>query len=563
MNLIPVTIGRWVTALFLGGLLSAPLIAQSDLPVLPLSQVNRPAGWQLAGSVSSNPDGTLKTASGNTILVGTRDPLPLANPTDDFQMRFELLTTPNTNTSLVLPTGQALSFSQMRDLSRLSKAPGLWQTVEMWYKVGKTNSPAILEKLTLNGVTVREGQLLTGKAAGPVAVLASGGTAAIRNVGYRVMSPRTVAQWNGPLSYTIVEGQFIGSREEAQKKKVLKQDTTALLNYEVSYGQPRQYTLFFSGKLNALQTGDYRFELNRGGQGGVWIDGKEVIPIDHRELGQPSIGNAQLTAGPHDVQVFFSRSWFRPGLGLFVSQAGTRPQPLHALSSLPEPDPVGVISVAPEARPELIRSFVQLPGEKTKRTHSLSVGSPTGLHYTVDLNQMALLQAWKGDFANVTEMWYERGEPQLLEPMGATVRLPVQTPLMVLASETTEWPDSVGENVLRYKGLTVDKQGVPTITYEMAGLAVTDAIRPDGDALTRTLSLTGSPGGGVAYCRIAAGSSLEEVGKGTYAVNDRSYYVRFDPKAKVKLRQSKGKQELLIPVTMKNGTGSVQYAIVL
>ncbi|HLL95852.1 MAG TPA: hypothetical protein VK404_12810, partial [Spirosoma sp.] len=220
-------------------------------------------------------------------------------------------------------------------------------------------------------------------------------------------------------------------------------------------------------------------------------------------------------------------------------------------------------SVAPEAKPELIRSFVQLPGEKTKRTHSLSVGSPTGLHYTVDLNQMALLQAWKGDFANVTEMWYERGEPQLLEPMGATVRLPVQTPLMVLASETTEWPDSVGENVLRYKGLTVDKQGVPTITYEMAGLAVTDAIRPDGDALTRTLSLTGSPGGGVAYCRIAAGSSLEEVGKGTYAVNDRSYYVRFDPKAKVKLRQSKGKQELLIPVTMKNGTGSVQYAIVL
>ncbi|MDB5242085.1 MAG: hypothetical protein JWP57_2710 [Spirosoma sp.] len=551
-----------MAALFLGGLLSAPLFAQSDLPVLPLTQVNRPAGWQLAGALSSNPDGTLKTTTGNNILVGTRDPLTLANPTDDFQMRFEMLTTPNTTISLMLPTGQALSFGQTHDIARLLKAPGLWQTVEFLYKVGKTNSPATLEKLVINGVTVREGQLLTGKAAGPVAVLATGGTAAIRNVGYRVMSPRTVAQWSGPLSYTIVEGQFIGSREEAQKKKVLKQDTTALLNYEVSYGQPRQYTIFFSGKLNALQTGDYRFELNRGGQGGVWIDGKEVIPIDHRELGQPSIGNAKLTAGPHDVQVFFSRSWFRPGLGLFVSQAGTRPQPLHALSSLPEPDPIGVISVTPETKSELIRSFVQLPGEKTKRTHSLSVGSPTGIHYTVDLDQMALLQAWKGDFANVTEMWYERGEPQLLEPMGAKVRLPVQTPLMVLANETTEWPDSVGENVLRYKGLTVDKQGAPTINYELAGLAVTDAIRPEGDALVRTLSLTGSSSG-VPYCRIAAGSSLEEVGKGTYAVNDRSYYVRFDPKAKVKVRQSKGKQELLLPVTMKNGAGSVQYSIVL
>jgi hypothetical protein len=116
--------------------------------------------------------------------------------------------------------------------------------------------------------------------------------------------------------------------------------------------------------------------------------------------------------------------------------------------------------------------------------------------------------------------------------------------------------------VLRYKGLTVDKQGTPTVNYELAGVAVTDAIRPEGDALIRTLSLSGSPSG-VPYCRIAAGASLEEVGKGTYAVNDRSYYVRFDPKAKVKLRQNKGKQELLLPVNMKNGAGSVQYSIVL
>lgn len=568
MNSFSVSTSRWVAALFIGWLASAPLFAQSDLPVLPLSQVNRPAGWQLVGAVASNPDGTLKAdrQPGSAILVGSRDPLPLATPTDDFQMRFEMLTTPGADASLLLPTGQSLGFGSTRDFSRLLKTPGLWQTVELWYKIGKGSKPAMLEKLMLNGVTVREGQALTGKTPGPVAIVAPGGTVAIRNVGYRVLSPRNVAQWSGPVSYTIVEGQFIGSREEARTKKVLKQDTTSQLNYEVSYGQPRQYTIFFGGKLNALQAGDYQFELNQGGQGGVWIDGKEIIPISHRELGQPSVGKATLTAGLHDVQVFFSRSWLRPGLGLFVSQAGTRPQPLHALASLPEPDPVGVISVTPEMKSELIRSFVQMPGEKIKRTHSLSVGSPVGLHYTVDLNQMALLQVWKGDFANVTEMWYERGEPQLLTPMGATVRLPGQTALMVLTSETTAWPDSVGENVLRYKGLAVDKQGAPTITYELAGLTVTDAVNtgldgPQTDALVRTLSLTGSPDG-TPYCRVAAGSLVEEIGKGLYAVDDRSYYVRFDPKAKVKLRQSKGKQELLLPVVMKNGAGSVQYSIV-
>lgn len=551
---------NWLAALSLIWLLTSPLFAQSELPVLPLSQLNRPATWQLVGAVAPRPDGTLKTVPGTTVLVGSRDPLTLAVPTDDFRMRFEMLTTPGADVSLTLPTGQTLSFGQTRDLARLLKAPGLWQTVELWYKTGKANRSATLEKLVLNGVTVREGQVLTGRESGPVSVMASGGTTAIRNVGYRVMSPRSVAQWSGPLSYTIYEGEN-GKRSDLTDKKILKQDTTATLNYEVAYGQPRRYSVLFSGKLNALQAGDYQFDLRQGGIAGLYVDSREVIPPTYHDLGQPETRTVSLTAGLHEMYVFFTRSWARPGLGLFVSQVGTRPQPLHALASLPDPDPVGIISVTPATKSELIRSFVQMPGEKTKRTHSLSVGSPGGYHYTLDLNQMALLQAWKGDFANVTEMWYERGEPQLLTPLGAVVRLPAQSALMVLTNENTAWPDSLSDNTLRYKGLTVDKQGVPTVSYELAGLTVSDAIQSQNDALVRTLSLTGTPDG-TAYCRIAAGMSLEEVGKGLYAVNDRSYYVRFDPKAKVKLRQSNGKQELLLPVEMKNRSGSVQYSIV-
>ncbi len=561
MNKSVLSITRRVGALSVGCLLSASLHAQSDLPPVSLAQLTRPSGWQLVGSVSPNADGSnLRSQPGSNVLTGSSEPLPLLTPTDDFQLRFDVLLSPNADFMLTLPTGQAMSFSSSSDLSRLLKAPGLWQTVDVWYKTGSKKGPAILEKLAINGVTARESYTLKTNTLGPLTVMAKGGTVAVRNVGYRVMSPRNVAQWSSPVSYTIVEGQYITNRDDARSKKVLKQDTTALLNYEVSYGQPRQYTIFFAGKLNALTAGDYQFELNQGGVAGVWVDGKEVIRTDHRELGQPSVGNTTLTAGPHDVQVYFSRSWLRPGLGLYVSQAGTRPQPLHAPASLPEPDPVAVVSVKPDTKSELVRSFVQLPGEKTKRTHSLSVGSPTGLHYTLDLNQMALLQAWKGDFANVTEMWYERGEPQLLTPLGATIRLPAQTPLMVLTNENTVWPDSVSENTLHYKGLTVDKQGVPTIEYDLAGTAVTDVIRAEGNALVRTLTLTGSPDG-TPYCRLAAGSVVNEVGKGLYAINDRSYFIRFDPKAKVKLRQSNGKQELLLPVDMKNGAGSLQYSI--
>lgn len=543
------------------GLLSIATYAQSDLPALQLSQLPRPNGWQLVGSVSAGPDGgALKTQPGSTVLVGSREPLTLATPTDDFRLRFEVLMTPGADVSLTLPGTQPIVLDRSRELARLLKAPGLWQTVEVWYRATGPKGQPVLEKLVLNDVTVREGQTLSGKAAGPVALMAANGSVAVRNVGYRVMQNRSVARWSGPLSYTIYEGEN-GKREELAGKKVLKQDTTAMVNYEVAYGQPRRYSILFSGKLNALQAGEYQFDLHQGGIAGLYVDSKELVPATYHDLGQPTSAKTTLTAGPHDVQLFFTRSWARPGLGLFVSQAGTRPQPLHALASLPEPDPVGVISVKPADKPQLIRSFVQMPGEKSKRTHSLSVGSPAGMHYTLDLNQMALLQAWKGDFADVTEMWYERGEPQLLSPMGTAVRLPGQTALMVMANDNANWPDSLDDRTLQYKGLTLDKQGYPTIEYVLTGATVTDAVRPEGDALVRTLTVSGSPSG-TPYCRVAAGASIEEVGKGLYAVNDRSYYVRFDPRAKVKLRQSGGKQELLLPVGMKNGAGSVQYSVV-
>lgn len=568
---------RQAAALSIGCILTTSLLAQSDLPSVSMAQLNRPKGWQLVGSVSPTADGSsMRSQAGDKVLTGSGEPITLLTPTDDFRLRFEVLATPNADVTLTLPTGQTVRLAQSADMTRLLKVPGLWQTVDVWYKTGGQKGPATLEKLALNGVTVRESQTLTNHNLGPLTLMTKTGSMAVRNVGYRVMSPRSVAQWSGPLNYTIVEGGYIQDPNEAMRKKVLKQDTVNQLNYEVAFGQPRQYSIIFAGKLNALQAGEYRFDLNQGGVTELWVDNKPIIPISHLELGQPNSGTATLTAGPHDVKVYFSRSWFRPGLGLFVSQAGTRPQPLHAPASLPEPDPVAVVSVNPDYadsqnQVQRIRSFVQMPGEKTKRTHSLSVGSPTGMHYTIDLNQMALLQAWKGDFANTTEMWYERGEPQLLTPLGAVVRMSPQSPLAMLTDESTAWPDSLNENMLQYKGLTVDKKGLPTLEYNLSGLTVTDAIKPgaegsgpDGSgnyALVRTLTLNGSPTS-TPYCRLAAGSTIEEVGKGLYAVNDRSYYIRLDPKAKVKMRQSNGKQELLMPIDLKNGAGTVQYSIV-
>lgn len=541
--------------------ITTPLLAQNDLPRIDLASLSLPANWQRAGSVAGSANQTtLKTQPGNGLLVGNAgQPLTLTSQPSDFMLSFDWLTTAGTLATLTLPSGYALDLTK----NRAAKAPGLWQTVAVTYQAGGSKKPATLVKYTLNGIIINEGETLPLQAAGTgqtVQLMAKNGVVAIRNVGIRALANRSVASWDGPLTYKLYK-EAIETREGLASKTPIKTDTVSRVSYDVAYGQSGNFTMIFDGKLNVPAAGDYQFDMHMGGFGGLWIDGKQLVAMDRRYLGTPEIRMVPLTAGRHDVQVMFSRSWPRPGLGLFISQAGTRPQALQADGSLPEFAPVGQVLIEPDAKPTLIRSFIQMPGEITKRTHALSVGSRTGMHYAVDLDQMALLMAWKGDFADATELWYERGEPQLLKPNGTTVYPAPRTALAVLSNATTAWPDSVGENVLQYKGISLDKDGSPSVDYTMNGTTIRDQIRPTETALSRTFTLGGTAPAGQLYCRLAGGKSLEEIAKGLYAVDDRSYYVRFDPKAPVSVRQSGGRQELIMPIYLKNGAATVQYSL--
>lgn len=540
--------------------------AQTDLPRLELATLTTPASWQRAGGITATPDGpALKVRQGSeAILVGSgKEPLTLATPASDFSLQFDALLTAGADANLQLPNGELLSLDRSRDITPLLKSSGLWQTIRLDYRADNSLMGPTLERLIVNGVSVREGYKLSRKtaAAKPVQLLVKNGSLAVRNVGFRSLENRKVANWAGPLNYKLY-GESIETREALAGKTPVKSDTASQISYNVSYGRSGRFAMLFDGKLNVPAAGNYQLDLVTGGVAGLWVNGKPVIPMGYSELGGLKTQTMPLTAGTHTVEVLYSRSWPRPGLGLFISQAGTRPQALHADGSVPEFSPPGQVTVQPEARPTMIRSFVQLPGESTKRTKALSVGSSSGLHYTVDLDQMALLMAWKGDFADVTQMWYERGEPQLLKPMGTVIRPSPRPAFALLATDKAAWPDSLKEDVLTYSGLILGKDGSPTMEYKLAGVIIRERIQPTGNGLEHTFSLTGKEAPAQPlYCRLAAGKTIEEVAKGLYAIDDRSYYVRVDPKAKVTLRQTGNQQELLMPVLVPNGVGTVQYTL--
>ncbi|WP_375443929.1 hypothetical protein [uncultured Fibrella sp.] len=557
--------------LLLGGLcislsgLYTAACAQTALPRLDLSTLSLPANWQRAGGVTVGPESTAikSKPGGDVILISAgKDPLTLITPASDFSLEFDVLMAPNADAVLILPNGEALSLDHARDIVPLLKLPGLWQPIRLDYRAESNLAGPILERLLVNGVVVREGYKLAQKAAGarPVQLVAQTGSLAIRHAGYRALENRKVANWAGPLTYKLY-GESIETREGLAGKTPVKADTISNLSYNVSYGRPGRFAVLFDGKLNVPAAGDYQFDLVMGGVAGLWVDGKAVIPMVYDELGATKTYTTPLTAGIHAIEVMFSRSWPRPGLGLFISQAGTRPQALHADGSVPEFSPPGQVTVQAEARPTLIRSFIQLPGELNKRTKSLSVGSGTGLHYAVDLSQMALLMAWKGDFADVTQMWYERGEPQLLKPMGTLVRPSPRPAFALLANANAAWPDSLNEDVLTYGGLVLNKEGLPTMEYTLAGLTIRESLRPTSNRLDHTFAVTGNVPAQPIYCRLAAGKIIEEVAKGLFAIDDRSYYIRVDPKVNLVLRQLGTQQELMMPVSLKDGAATVQYSL--
>ncbi|GAB3563565.1 hypothetical protein GCM10027578_07520 [Spirosoma luteolum] len=543
-----------------------------------------PGNWKPAGSLLVNPqDAGTKTTSGNTVLVGSAgQPVTLLTGARDVRLLMEVMLSPGADAQLLVSgapirladnwgtagvnartIGTVTTGTAELPTRSTGRAPGLWQQVELLMESGR--KPAVLAQLKLNGVLIQENLVLPNlpqAAAGTVAIQVNNGTVAVRNIGYQLVSDRKVASLNN-LRYQFYEAKTETTSPEALKNlKMIKEDTTSTLSYEVSYGQPRWHAIVYTGDLTVDKAGTYTIALQNGGYAGLDIDGKSVIANTYQDLGKMNTARINLSAGKHPIKLFYGRSWPRPGFGLFIAAPDTKFQTLHAPASLPEPDPVGTIAVPVRDEPVLIRSFVQLPGEARKRTHCLSVGTPSGLHYTVDLNQDALLQVWRGDFADATEMWYERGEPQLLEPMGSPVRLAPQSAVALLSNAQQAWPDTMATTDFTYKGLKLDQQGHPTTRYRYRDIDVTDALLPttDGKALNRTLTLSGS-GNGSLYCRLATGQTIDEVAKGLYAIDDHRYYVRLDPKQKATLRTSNGRQELLMPVS-GNGNTTIQYAYI-
>lgn len=445
-----------------------------------------------------------------------------------------------------------------------SLAPNLWQHLEIEFRAprfdtgNKKISPAQFVKVELNGVVIHENVMLSGptrasafndeKSTGPLVIQGDHGPVVFRNIQYALLDEFKIQLTD--LNYEYYEGNF-NDFPKVEPSQLVRKGKAEIIDVKLA-DNPNKMCLIFTGKLDLKENTEYQFIIKKIGKAKLSIDGEEVIRT--QELFEDYTISRKLNAGVHSITFSYLKdfSWAPTGVGLYIGKLNSRPQPLHTAGSLPPLPPTPLIDVVPTSEPEIIRSFMYHLGKK--KTHVISIGDPAGIHYAYDLKQGALLDLWKGEFLNVTEMWYERGEPQVASSMGATIVLNGKSPLALVPDNKAVLPDTLNDRTdLLYKGYTLDAKRYPKFNYQYKDIIFDDSFTPlaNGQGITRTLNIPNKPAASTLFVRVAAGKVITEVSENVYAIDDQRYYVQFQPLGKLKptIRSVGDNKELLIEVT--------------
>jgi hypothetical protein len=450
-------------------------------------------------------------------------------------------------------------------LKNAALAPGLWQHMEISFQAprfdaaGNKITSAKFNYVRLNGITLHENINVAGptisaayndeKAYGPLMIQGDHGAVAFKNIRFAPQDELKV-----PLSginYKYYE-KSATSLEEAAKTKPTSQGNNVAIDSRLASARDK-FFLLFEGKMNIASSDSYTFSSLYSGTASLEIDGKTVIePQEIWIGGNPVYGTADLDAGEHAFRLWLNKDmgWARPGLSLYIEKANSRAVALHTPASIPERAPDPLIAVRADKEPEMVRSFMNHNGKKL--THVVSVGDPAQVHYAYDLLQGALLQVWKGEFLNTTDMWHERGEPQTAKPLGAPIVLSGKS---LLYNKTLKKDSITG---LEYKGYVLKTTGLPVFRYAYASLQLEDHVQAleNGRGLKRTISVTGN-GREKQLIRIGHATEITPMGGGLYSMDNGSYFLQLAPGTFPRMETFLDQKVLLLPATEE-----IQYQLI-
>jgi plastocyanin len=265
-----------------------------------------------------------------------------------------------------------------------------------------------------------------------------------------------------------------------------------------------QYGLVFTGSLKVPSSDEYTFYT--AGDDGVRliIDDEVVLNDDGIHPAKIKEKKKKLKAGDHTVRVDYFQAQGQSELYVgwksdrfdTTSLSKWTPANWKTPTAQKKDDFIG-LPLEPKGTPILYRNFIAGAGNR-----SIGVGFPGGLNFAWSAETMNLALTWRGAFMDAARHWKNRGGGHQ-PPAGFDVLNPTNLvpPLAVLDSGNSPWPTFTPDEPIegyKWKGYTLDTNGVPSFRYQWRGVEVEDKITASGDfknpesKLVRNLKLNGT-----------------------------------------------------------------------
>ena len=455
-----------------------------------------------------------------------------------------------------------------------SRAPNLWQKYHILFRAPRFNDagekiePAKFEKVYHNGILIHDNIEVLGPtraaafedeaARGPLMIQGDHGPVAFRNIRYKKYGESKIEI--GELSYQIYDYEG-DERPNFDSLELIQEGTTDSIMVARISEKKEHFAMKLSGDITVPVSGKYLFQTLLDDGGDLYIDGKPIVNNGGELEFERQSGTIDLTEGVHSLELTFFQVTWRAHATIFYEGPEMELQSLASLNPFAgrkEPKP---FIVEPGNSPEMVRGFVNFQDEK--RTQVLSVGYPEGVHFSYDLEEGALLTAWKGGFANVRDMWVGRGHSQLFQPLNAAIETTAGIPLAELSEAEASWPEEI-PSTYRSIGYHLDEGLNPIFEYTHGALSWEDSFQPldSQKGLRRSINISSSENSEGLLYRIAQAKSIDLMPNGLYRVGGQYFIDTHTLGERARLIQIGSTDALVVEISENASSSTVQYDII-
>lgn len=457
-------------------------------------------------------------------------------------------------------------------------APGLWQEYHILFRAprfddsGNKTENARFEKVYLNGALIHENVEVTGPTRAseftdeveeaPIMLQGDHGPVAFRNIQYKKFS-QVDSISIGPIRYEVYDYEGDRTPVNFEDLELLAEGETDSFNVFKNSPKNEQFATRFTAEIEIPTTGDYLFQTLMNNGGNLYIN-DELIIENTGDLDNQLLGNIiHLSKGKHNLELTHLQVKWGADATVFYEGPNMEKRTFASGSnggSGESPSPVIVIPTGSE--PEIIGGFTNYGGNK--RTHTISVGDPAGIHYSYDLQNAALLKFWRDPFADVTQMWRGRGHEQLLVPMNAAIE---EKSGFALASSQTDELFS-DQSLMHENGISryeLNDAGQPVFYAEKDNITIQDHIAPSESSteFIRSLHYKSDQQVEDRVARIARGGSIELIENSLYRIDGRYYLdLEEDGGNDAVIAEHEGSQALIIPILNNTDQSTIRYRII-